>query len=75
MNTVATRQGEITVLVNGEPASTTAHNLHDWVRAQGATPESLATAVNGQFVARTQRAATVLCDGDAILTFQPITGG
>ena len=75
MNTVAELQGEVTVLVNGEPASTRARTLHDWVLEQGSTPESLATAVNGQFVARTQRAATVLCDGDAILTFQPITGG
>ncbi len=75
MNTVATLQGEITVLVNGEPASTTARTLHDWVLAQGATPESLATAVNGQFVPRTQRATTLLHAGDAILTFQPITGG
>jgi sulfur carrier protein len=75
MNTVVTPQGEITIAVNGEPASTTARTLHDWVLAQGATPESLATAVNGQFVPRTLRAATVLHMGDAILTFQPITGG
>ena len=47
----------------------------DWVLAQDAAPESLATAVNGQFVPRTQRSATVLRPGDHILTFQPITGG
>ncbi|MBI2751392.1 MAG: sulfur carrier protein ThiS [Burkholderiales bacterium] len=65
----------LAVLVNGEPHTTTATTLHDWVLAQEATPESLATAVNGQFVPRTLRAATVLRAGDRILTFQPITGG
>jgi sulfur carrier protein len=63
------------IQVNGEEQTTTATTLHDWVLAQDATPESLATAVNGQFVPRTQRAATVLRPGDHILTFQPITGG
>lgn len=38
-------------------------------------PASLATAVNGQFVAREQRAQCVLRDGDAVMTFEPITGG
>lgn len=65
----------LAIQVNGEPQTTTAATLHDWVLTQGATPESLATAVNGQFVPRTLRAATVLHAGDHILTFQPITGG
>lgn len=65
----------IGIQVNGEAQTTTAPTLHDWVLSQGATPESLATAVNGQFVPRTERAATVLRPGDHILTFQPITGG
>ena len=38
-------------------------------------PQALATAVNGDFVARDQRAARVLCDGDVVTTFEPITGG
>ena len=65
----------IAIQVNGEAQTTTAPTLHDWVLAQDATPESLATAVNGQFVPRTARADTVLREGDHILTFQPITGG
>jgi sulfur carrier protein len=65
----------IAIQVNGEAQTTTATTLHDWVLAQDAAPESLATAVNGQFVPRTQRATTVLHPGDHILTFQPITGG
>jgi sulfur carrier protein len=65
----------IAILVNGEAHTTTATTLHEWVVAQNATPESLATAVNGQFIPRTQRASTALRAGDHILTFQPITGG
>lgn len=71
MNSEATME----IQVNGEAQTTSACTLHDWVLAQGATPESLATAVNGQFVPRTLRAVTVLRAGDHILTFQPITGG
>ena len=61
--------------VNGEAQTTTAATLYDWVLSQGATPESLATAVNGNFVPRSQRAQCLLADGDTILTFQPIQGG
>ncbi|WP_298009029.1 MoaD/ThiS family protein [uncultured Aquabacterium sp.] len=38
-------------------------------------PASVATAVNGGFVARGARAQHVLADGDAVLCFSPITGG
>ena len=38
-------------------------------------PHSVATAVNGDFVARTERAQHVLHEGDAVLCFAPITGG
>ena len=63
------------MLVNGQNQTTTVSNLHEWVLAQGLAPEALATALNGQFVPRTQRASTVLRAGDAIVTFQAITGG
>lgn len=36
---------------------------------------AVATAVNGQFVARHARAAHALQDGDTVLCFSPITGG
>ena len=65
----------LTVLVNGQNQTTTVSTLHEWVLAQGLAPEALATALNGQFVPRTQRASTVLRAGDAIVTFQAITGG
>jgi sulfur carrier protein len=38
-------------------------------------PAALATGVNGEFVAREQRAACQLRDGDVVTTFLPITGG
>jgi sulfur carrier protein len=41
----------------------------------GQTPAALATAVNGSFVPRAQREACHLQPGDAVTTFQPITGG
>ena len=41
----------------------------------GQTPAALATAVNGDFVPRAQRLACRLQPGDAVTTFQPITGG
>lgn len=41
----------------------------------GANPEQCATAVNGVFVARTQRTETLLNENDQVMTFEPITGG
>ena len=66
----------IAVTLNGEtrqlPQDST---LADLVAAQGAAPAALATAVNGQFVPRAERGSQLLQDGDAVFTFQPITGG
>lgn len=42
---------------------------------QGIKGEQVATAVNGTFIARSQRDATVLQPGDTVLTFQAIVGG
>ena len=65
-----------TITVNGEPRSVDAGaTLADLVAALGATPQSLATAVNGEFVPRAARAGVQLREGDAVFTFQPITGG
>jgi sulfur carrier protein len=38
-------------------------------------PESVATALNGRFVAREARAQALLQDGDQVLLFKPIVGG
>lgn len=61
--------------VNGAEHTTTACTLAQWMVAQGLAGDTLATAVNGAFVSRTQRAQCLLVEGDTILTFQPIEGG
>ena len=64
------------ITLNGEPRRVEAgETLADLVAALGQPPQALATAVNGEFVARAARAQTVLREGDAVFTFQPITGG
>jgi len=45
------------------------------VASLGRAPHDVATAVNGTFVARAERAARALQPGDAVLLFQPIVGG
>jgi sulfur carrier protein len=72
---IATQATTFTVVVNGVAETTTARTLQDWVDARGVLPAVLATAINGQFVPRSQRAQQALLEGDTILTFQPIEGG
>lgn len=43
--------------------------------AQAINAQQVATAVNGQFIPRTQRETTLLKPGDTVLTFQAIVGG
>jgi sulfur carrier protein len=65
-----------TVTLNGKPLllqpGTT---LADLIASLAEQPQALATAVNGEFVPREARASFQLHDGDAVFTFQPITGG
>ena len=65
----------ICVQVNGRVEQTCARTLQDWVQALDLPAQALATAVNGEFVARTARAGCVLAEGDQIFTFQAIQGG
>lgn len=65
-----------TITVNGEPRTLPdGATLADLVADLGQPPQALATAVNGEFVPRGARAGVHLDDGDAVFTFQPITGG
>ncbi len=66
--TVHTDQGPVSV-----PAGTTVAALLD--QLPGLRIEAVATAVNGDFVARHQRTSRVLANGDTLLCFAPITGG
>lgn len=43
--------------------------------AEGVQAGTVATAVNGAFVPRSQRDTTLLRPGDTVLTFQAIVGG
>ncbi|MFN3861049.1 MAG: sulfur carrier protein ThiS [Roseateles sp.] len=60
------------------------HQAHPWreglsvaalLAEQGRAPESVATALNGVFVPRGQREATLIQPGDELTLIQPITGG
>jgi sulfur carrier protein len=64
------------ITLNGESRQVDdSATLADLVSALGQQPQSLATAVNGEFVPRGARATVQLREGDAVFTFQPITGG
>ena len=64
------------ITVNGAPhALRPSSTLADLIDALGHANERLATAVNGEFVARSQRAQQVLSDGDQVTCFQAIVGG
>jgi thiamine biosynthesis protein ThiS len=66
--TIHTDQGDLAV-----PTGTTVAELLTLL--PGVRVEGVATAVNGDFVARHQRAHHVLHEGDTLLCFAPITGG
>jgi sulfur carrier protein len=66
----------ITITLNGEARTLPSGQTLAGLLAALETPApSLATAVNGEFVARDARGECQLRDGDAVFTFQPITGG
>jgi len=66
----------IAITVNGQAREVAeGSTLADLLAQLAASPQALATAVNGDFVARDVRAAHLLKPGDQIFTFQPITGG
>ena len=50
-------------------------SLTQVIESLGKSPRAVATAVNGSFIARTQRDDTRLKEGDVVMTFEPITGG
>jgi sulfur carrier protein len=65
-----------TITLNGEARTVEAGTtLADLIASLGEQPQALATAVNGEFVPRDARGQRPLREGDAVFTFQPITGG
>ena len=76
MNTHTKEHEAISLLLDGRPHSVPADTtLAALVATLGHAPDKVSTAVNGLFVGRDQRDACVLQPGDAVLLFQPITGG
>lgn len=69
--TIRTDQGTLSLPTD----STLADAVQQLLAAQGKADDSVATAVNGKFVARGERARHRLRDGDTVLCFSPITGG
>ena len=65
----------IQIHVNGEAARTRAASLADLVAERGFAEGAVATALNGEFVARHARAATQLTPGDRVEIVAPRQGG
>ncbi len=69
-------QFTVDVTVNGQEHSFPAFStMADLVERLERVPDSIATAVNGEFIVRSQRSAYTLCFGDQVDLFQPIVGG
>ena len=71
-----TIEATLDVSVNGQTHTLAASDtLADLIGRLGHAPESVATALNGEFIARGERSARVLRHGDTVTCFQAITGG
>lgn len=66
----------ITIRFNGRMTSCPeATTLEQFLNTQSIAAESVATAVNTEFVPRQKRAHTVLKTGDEIMSFGAVVGG
>ena len=61
--------------LNGVATTTTASTLAVLIEERGLDPNSVATALDGLFVTRTAREATVLNNGAKIEILEPMQGG
>ncbi len=61
--------------VNGEPQEVRAASLAEAVAELGLAEAVVATALNGDFVPRADRADTRLRDGDRVEILAPMKGG
>ncbi|MFS4582583.1 sulfur carrier protein ThiS [Phaeobacter sp. C3_T13_0] len=63
------------ITVNAKPHELSAQTLDKALLQLGYTSSAIATAVNGQFIARTARSQTRLTDGDRLEILTPMQGG
>lgn len=63
------------VLINDEPQDVTAQTLDDLLSELGFTGARIATAVNGDFVPKGERAGVRIQDGLRIEIVAPMQGG
>ncbi|HWX69487.1 MAG TPA: sulfur carrier protein ThiS [Steroidobacteraceae bacterium] len=63
------------ILVNGAWRETHSSELARALEELGYGASVVSTAVNGEFVAASQRAHTVLADGDRLEVLAPMQGG
>jgi sulfur carrier protein len=66
---------QTSLVVNGEPVDTHARTLSELVAQMGLAQNAVATALNGEFIARAERAGTQLAAGDKIEIVAPRQGG
>jgi len=63
------------VLFNGESVEVSASNLAECLVLLGVSDQHIATAVNGEFVPRSQRHQLQLTEGDRLEVVSPMQGG
>jgi sulfur carrier protein len=63
------------IIVNAEPCEIAGATLAEALRELGFASAAIATAVNGSFVPREDRAARPLKDGDRLEVLAPMQGG
>ncbi|MXR36892.1 sulfur carrier protein ThiS [Craterilacuibacter sinensis] len=67
---------QITVHLNGEALEVaSSSSLAALLESRDIAADSMASARNGEFVARSARSACQLAEGDEITLFMPIVGG
>ncbi|MEW2913245.1 sulfur carrier protein ThiS [Leisingera sp. JC11] len=63
------------IIVNAKPHEVSASDLQSALRELGFACSSVATALNGTFIARGQRAEVQLAEGDQLEVLAPMQGG
>ena len=63
------------ILINGQLSELHSKKLSELVHHLEHVPDTVATAVNGSFVPKSERESTMLTDNDEIEIIAPIAGG